>query len=103
MDVIKATHKTTFEVTDLPAGSRRRHRVLTEAGLAGEKRIKPARSGARPTAPWLAHVRPAPRGSDPEAPADHVVTLGRAIEVEGRRYTIEKNTAADNCWLAPIS
>jgi hypothetical protein len=29
--------------------------------------------------------------------------LGRAIEVEGRRYTIEKNTAADNCWLAPFS
>lgn len=103
MDVVKATHETTFEVTDLPAGPRRRHRALTEAGLAGEKRIKPARSGVRSTAPWLAHVRPVPRGSDPEAPADHVVTLGRTIEVEGWRHTIEKNTAADNCRLVPFS
>jgi hypothetical protein len=102
MNVIQAEHNTTFELTDLPAGYRRRHRILTECGLAAEKRIKPTEPGRRPTAPWLAHVRPTPKGSNREAPADHVVTLGQAIEVEGRRCTIEKNTAGDNCWLAHI-
>jgi hypothetical protein len=45
MDVIKAEHNTTFEVIDLPAGYRRRPRILTEGELAAEKRIKPAESG----------------------------------------------------------
>ncbi len=103
MDVIKAEHNTAFEVIDLPAGYRRRHRILTEGRLPVERRIKPAESGGLPTAPWLEHVRPTHKGSDQETPADHVVALGQAIEVKGRRYTIEKNTAADNCWLTPIS
>jgi hypothetical protein len=103
MSVIETEHNATFEVTDLPVSYRRRHRVLTEAGLAAEQRTKPVNSGSRPTTPWLAHVRPTRTGSQWEMTADHVVTLGQPIAVEGRRYTIEMNTAGDNCWLAPLS